>query len=817
MIIVETIPAARTTTGADAEPLESASTQPDWRTRYPARAVETDWSATCGDRAAVDRIVAAATAELPTQRVREARRWGVPLLLDWLADHLGETWQQRWMASGADAAGLEWAQHPEQWLRRQGKYSENRLRLMTSSLLVVVGADVVRPSLAWLLTGGKKRKLVRNMVYGRDGAAFDRLRRLCEQDPAIRPDAVGDILFRSAVIVAAKGGMLADITVGDVLEILDAEYVVRGRADSASATFRMLREAGVFGADTPTLQEIRSLGQRSVAQLVDRYPIACRPIRDLLVAYLADRQPAIDYNTLVGLAYHLVRCFWFDLEQHHPGIDSLRLPREVAGAWKRRLRTKTTTVIRDGERVEVESERLGYLDTLATVRAFYLDLAEWGLDDPVRWGVWVAPCPISQEDLVRKKFVRRRKARMDSRTRERLPVLPILVEAVDRWRRESRQLLEAGQQTQPGKQFTAAGKTLTRIERPTAAADNVWVRDPDTGKPLLLNRDEEHAFWAWAVIEVFRHTGVRVEELLELSHHSLIQYRLPSTGELVPLLQIAPSKTDAERLLVVSPELADVLSAVICRVRGSDGTVPLVRARDSHELVWLPPSPLLFQRRTKAENRSLGGSFVAQLLDEALAHTGLTDPAGEPLHVTPHDFRRMFITDAVLNGLPPHIAQVIAGHRDIGVTMGYKAVYPDEAITAHLAFIARRRKLRPTEEYRQPTDEEWQQFLGHFERRKVSVGTCGRAFATPCIHEHACVRCALLWPDPQQQPRLQEIRDNLAARIAEAEREGWLGEVEGLQVSLAGAEDKLAQIERRCRTTTDIAATDLGIPRFPRA
>jgi integrase len=366
-----------------------------------------------------------------------------------------------------------------------------------------------------------------------------------------------------------------------------------------------------------------------------------------------------------------------------------------------------------------------------------------------------------------------------------------------------------------GKEFIAAGKTLTRIDRPTAAADNVWVRNPDTGKPWLLNRDEEHAFWAWAVIEVFRHTGVRVEELLELSHHSLTQYRLPSTGELVPLLQIAPSKTDTERLLVVSPELADVLSTVIRRVRGPDGTVPLVCAHDSHERVWLPPAPLLFQRRTKAENRSLGGSFVAQLLDEALAHTGLADPAGEPLHFTPHDFRRMFITEAVLNGLPPHIAQVIAGHRDIGVTMGYKAVYPDEAITAHLAFIARRRKLRPTEEYRQPTEEEWQQFLGHFERRKVSVGTCGRAFGTPCIHEHACVRCALLWPDPQQRSRLQEIRDNLTARIAEAQREGWLGEVEGLQVSLAGAEDKLGQVERRCRTIIDIAATDLGIPTFP--
>ncbi|MFF0408067.1 integrase [[Kitasatospora] papulosa] len=136
------------------------------------------------------------------------------------------------------------------------------------------------------------------------------------------------------------------------------------------------------------------------------------------------------------------------------------------------------------------------------------------------------------------------------------------------------------------------------------------------------------------------------------------------------------------------------------------------------------------------------------------------------------------------------------------------AVYPEEAIQAHVAFLARRRSLRPSEEYRVPTDEEWQEFLGHFERRKVSIGACGRAFGTPCIHEHACVRCPMLWPDPAQRDRLVEIRDNLLARIAEAEREKWLGEMEGLQVSLAGAEQKLTQLDRRPPN----AVVDLGIP-----
>ena len=37
-------------------------------------------------------------------------------------------------------------------------------------------------------------------------------------------------------------------------------------------------------------------------------------------------------------------------------------------------------------------------------------------------------------------------------------------------------------------------------------------------------------------------------------------------------------------------------------------------------------------------------------------------------------------------------------------------------INGHRAFITRRRALRPSEEYRTPTDEEWAEFVGHFER-----------------------------------------------------------------------------------------------------
>jgi hypothetical protein len=65
------------------------------------------------------------------------------------------------------------------------------------------------------------------------------------------------------------------------------------------------------------------------------------------------------------------------------------------------------------------------------------------------------------------------------------------------------------------------------------------------------------------------------------------------------------------------------------------------------------------------------------------------------------------------------------------------------------------------------------------------------------------------WPSPAQRPRIAEIHDNLIARIAEAEREGWHGEAEGLKISLAGARDKLAQIDRRSHPAVSV---DVGIP-----
>ena len=413
--------------------------------------------------------------------------------------------------------------------------------------------------------------------------------------------------------------------------------------------------------------------------------------------------------------------------------------------------------------------RLNGRSVLTAVRAFYLDIAEWADDDPARWGPHAVRCPVSASDASHKKDRSQRKSRMDQRTRERLPVLPALTAWADAERTAAAQRLQAAASTTAGAPFTAGGQTLRRAMMKTETTGRIWAEDPATGKRRDLAFEEHRGFWCWAMIEVLRHTGIRIEELTELSHHSLIQYRLPATGELIPLLQITPSKTDAERLLVISPELADVLSAIMRRIRRSGPAVPLVVGYDKNERVYNPPMPLLFQHRLRLEDRPVSETALRGYLDHALTAIGITDAGGQPLRYTFHDFRRLFITDAIMHGMPPHIAQLVAGHRDINTTMGYKAVYPDEVINGHRAFIARRRSVRPSQEYRVPTDEEWAEFTGHFELRRVALGDCGRSYDTPCIHEHACLRCPLLRPDPAQRSRLAQICSNLADRIAEAE------------------------------------------------
>ena len=86
------------------------------------------------------------------------------------------------------------------------------------------------------------------------------------------------------------------------------------------------------------------------------------------------------------------------------------------------------------------------------------------------------PCPISDGEVKRGKELKHRKARMDQRTRERLPVLSQLVRSAADRRAAAAALLVAAQNTEPGEVIAGTDGELRRslIRRGTGRV--VWAR-----------------------------------------------------------------------------------------------------------------------------------------------------------------------------------------------------------------------------------------------------------------------------------------------------------------------------------------------------
>jgi hypothetical protein len=561
---------------------KTSVTKVEQQVEWEPRPSEPSWWQTRQSREAlVERLLGLFTDPSAGRTRDKTRRRGLTKLLDWLQRQPGDTWQDRWLAGGADTAGFDWADLPPQGGVPARRHHRDEL---CCGLALLVAGQVIRPGYPWLL----RQRQALMLAEARAAIDPDGFRSLDPHADHAAGWAKSDALNKLTWIVIRKGGLVRDITVGDCVELTTAlrEHHFRGSA-GRPLFYAMLKQAGVLPAAAPErLRVLRLDGRRSVEQIVDAYGIECRPVRDLLVEYLTERSPELDHTSLRSVARNLCRLFWRDLEIHHPGIDSLRLAPEVAQAWKERL-----AHIRNAGGKPVRT-RVNYRSELVFVRAFYEDIARWAADDPARWTPWVAPCPIKASEVTRKKAQARVKARMDQRTRTQLPLLPALVRAVEQHRKDAEERITTATAAPAGSRFTTGGQKFQRCRQ--GESGRVYAVDLATDRRRDLTHEESSAFWSWATVEVLRHTGIRIEEMLELTHHSFVAYTLPTTGEVVPMLQVAPSKTDAERLLLVSPELGEVLTAIIFRVREGKAALPLVSAYDVFEQTWSPPMPFLF-------------------------------------------------------------------------------------------------------------------------------------------------------------------------------------------------------------------------------
>jgi len=585
------------------------------------------------------------------------RRSGLRRLLDWLETASGATWQARWQAVGAETAA--------DWRVAAGATTPFQRASLLLAVEVLLCHRVLRPGYPWLV-GQPFAVLSQELRTVTDRTDFDRLAGAAAA-AGVQGRAVTTVVALLARVLVHTGKRIDQLVTSDLLDYAAAcRPVSSQRAAGLHTAHLLLRTLGIVDDEPLTVGARHRLGPATVEELVDRHRIACRPVRDLLVLYLAERATALDYSSLRQVEIRLVGGFWADLERHHPGICSIRLPPEVALAWKQRART-----LPDGR------PRRDLHKLFMIVRGFYLDLAHWAAQDPDAWGAWVVPSPISAADMRQfHKDRHRQRARIHARIRALGPHLPAFVDAVRARLEHATHLLAAATSCPPGGTIVVDGRRYHRPPQPTRRDEMVGAGPlrlqalDEPGAPLRdCQLEEDNAFWTWAIVEVLRGSGIRLEELLELTHLSIRHYRM-ADGQLVVLLQIAPSKTDRERVLPVDPELAHALAMIVARARGDLGHIPLVARYDSLEHELGPPLPYLLQRRRGADRVLVTRQAARDLLQRAAVRADLRDADGALVRFAPHDFRRLFATEAVNAGLPIHVAAKLLGHLDLNTTQG---------------------------------------------------------------------------------------------------------------------------------------------------
>lgn len=102
------------------------------------------------------------------------RRDGLVATLRWLQQRPGQTWQQRWLASGAESAGnIGFRRLASDQLRGgAAKTTAYEYARFGRGVRLLLGADMIRPSLTWLVTPRFFRAVPTEMARSRDPKGF---------------------------------------------------------------------------------------------------------------------------------------------------------------------------------------------------------------------------------------------------------------------------------------------------------------------------------------------------------------------------------------------------------------------------------------------------------------------------------------------------------------------------------------------------------------------------------------------------------------------------------------------------------------------
>ena len=285
---------------------------------------------------------------------------------------------------------------------------------------------------------------------------------------------------------------------------------------------------------------------------------------------------------------------------------------------------------------------------------------------------------------------------------------------------------------------------------PRAVAAHVMAQVED---PANLDRWGNPAYRLITVILI--RCGLRISSAVSLPWDCVVT---DAAG--APYLRYYNTKMKREALVPIDDELRAMISAQHDRVR----------------LQWPDGTPVLFPRpqTNLAGTRPVGGSTYRGALYCWLADCDIRDEHGQPVHLTPHQWRHTLGTVLINRDVPQHVVQKILDHDSPLMTAHY-ARLSDKTVREHWE---RARKVNAEGQPVQISpdgplsDAAWAKQQLSRATQALPNGYCQLPLVKTCPHANSCLTCPMFVTSGEFLPQHHAQRQATLQIISAAEAAG---------------------------------------------
>jgi integrase len=189
----------------------------------------------------------------------------------------------------------------------------------------------------------------------------------------------------------------------------------------------------------------------------------------------------------------------------------------------------------------------------------------------------------------------------------------------------------------------------------------------------------------------------------------------------------------------------------------------------------LPGGPVLFPRVHDPQARQpMHSNTYRRSLHRWLKHCDIRDEYGQPVHLTPHQWRHTFGTRLINRDVPQEVVRRILDHDSHRMTARY-ATLSDTTIRRHWE-AARKVNIKGETVTLDPAgplaEAAWAKQRVGRATQALPNGYCGLPVVKTCPHANACLTCPMFVTTPEFLPQHRHHRQQILQIITAAEARG---------------------------------------------